>query len=342
MNTKTIHQLISGNGFPDCSEKIELIETHISWVLLGNEMVYKIKKPVVFSFLDFSTLENRHHFCQREYELNRRLAPDMYLGIVAITERNGHFFIGSNKGQIIDYAVCMKRMDHSKQMDILLEKNEVTTEHIEKIAEQLGHFHKQAKRYFDVAQVETIHEKFADLSSVANFLGQHFGRYSEEFIKDLIQFSALFTWQHSRRFRERMELGFMVDGHGDLHSRNIFLLEEPVIFDCIEFNDDYRHLDVLSDIAFFCMDLDYRKNPGLSRQFLQNYLAINSCMPLPEDESIFQYYKLFRANVRLKVSALEGIQQEKTGKASKQLLSEIRAYLNLMEHYYSEITSLHI
>ncbi len=335
MKISEIQQLIHQKGFPDAPTSVELIETHISWVILTDQFAYKIKKPITFSFLDFSTLESRHHFCQREYLLNKRLAPNMYLGVLPIKEQGGRFSIGAAEGTIVDYVVYMRKMDHHRQMDILLNKNQVTTEDVRKIAIQIADFHQRTDQIFPLGDyAKSIHLKFADLISTQAFIGQYLGKESETLIQEIIQFSSSFTKQHSRRFKERAELGFIIDGHGDLHARNIFLMENPIIFDCIEFDDDHRQIDVLSDIAFFCMDLDHKNKEDLSREFLKSYLSIYSCMPLAEDEGIFQYYKLFRANVRLKVLALAGIQLENEGGLTDNQLYEIRSYFRLMKRYY--------
>jgi len=337
MNAQKIRQLLEQRQFPDQPQSVQLIETHISWVLITEAYAYKIKKPQVFSFLDFSTLDKRRHFCQREYELNLRLAPDMYLGVLPVKETKNRLFIGNREGAIIDYAVLMKRMDFSRQMDRLVEASKVTKEHMAQIAGQMARFHKKVRVIDREENVEEIHNKFEDLASISDFMERHFGAEASAFIGSVCRWSERFTKQHQNRFEERARQGFIVDGHGDLHSRNIFLLDQPVIFDCIEFNDDYRRLDVLSDIAFFCMDLDHYNRQDLSRHFLEEYLARIDAMPREEDRNIFHYYKMYRANVRLKVNALAGIEREEKRKAvSEELLKEIKVYYDLLQDYFEE------
>lgn len=336
MNTEKITELLKQKNFPDTPETVELVETHASWVLLTDTCAYKIKKPLAFSFLDFSTLEKRKYYCEQEHLLNSRLAPDMYLGVLPVREKGNTIFIGEGSGKIIDYAVYMKRMDDSRQMDVLLEKGEVRESDVIDIAMQVARFHRNVKAFKEEERVEEIHKKFADVDSVKGFLGRHFGREAASFIKKLVRFSADFTNQYADRFKERARLGFVVDGHGDLHSRNIFLLDPPVIFDCIEFNQDYRRLDVLSDIAFFCMDLDQYDRSDLADLFLGTYLKENPCMITEADHRIFRYYKMYRANVRLKVNALAAIQAEKENTLSEEKLKAAEVYYLLLKEYFSE------
>ncbi len=336
MNADEIKRLLHDKNFPDHPDSVELIETHASWVFLSQSFAYKIKKPLKFSFLDFSTLDKRKYYCEQEHQLNSRLAPHMYLGVLPVREKNGQLFIGEKEGQTIDYAVYMKRMDDSRQMDLLLEKGAVSEKDIVQIAIQIAHFHQKVTAYKEEERVDLIHARFADVASVKAFLGRHFGKKAEDFIDELVRFSAVFTKQYASRFQERARQGFVVDGHGDLHSRNIFLLNSPVIFDCIEFSQEHRRLDVLSDIAFFCMDLDQYGRSDLAGLFLDTYLKDYPCMPLAVDRKIFHYYKMYRANVRLKVNALAAIQHENDGTLTAAKLKEVEAYYSLLKQYFSE------
>jgi aminoglycoside phosphotransferase family enzyme len=333
MNSEQIHQLKQQKHFPDHPDAVELIETHASWVLLTEASVYKIKKPLVFSFLDFSTLDKRKYYCEQEYVLNSRLAPEMYQGVLPVRESGGQFNIGEGAGKIIDYAVFMKRMDYNRQMDILLERGEVGKEEVADIAVQIAHFHKKVKKFLEEEDVEQIHVRFADIASVSDFLGRHFGPEAESFVEELVQYSADFTGKYASRFQERAQQGFVVDGHGDLHSKNIFLLDKPVIFDCIEFSQEFRRSDVLSDIAFFCMDLDQYGRTDLVTYFMETYLKENPCMQEEADRLIFHYYKMYRANVRLKVNALAAIQFEKEDSLTAARLKEVEAYYLLLKKY---------
>lgn len=327
-------QLILQNGISKKEPKIEkFIETHISWVFLTTENAYKIKKPLQFSFLNFSSLDKRLFFCQQEYHLNKRLAPKMYLGVLPVKKNNNGFEIGEAvEGQIVDYALWMKRMDFSRQMDLLLQQGEVNLKHIDGIATQLAVFHKHTTAVAPTNYVNDTHSKFADLSSVADILEVNIGTEAPIFIQQLVDFSCDFINVRRHRLEERATEGFVIDGHGDLHSKNIFLLDHPVIFDCIEFNDDFRQLDVLNDIAFLCMDLDSLGQEKFAAYFLEKYLQHNPCMPLKVDQELLHYYKMYRANVRLKVGAL-GLAQHKDQQNEK-AVQGILTYYNLLKDYF--------
>ena len=177
MNEKQIHRLIDHGNFLDSNDNIELKETHISWVILTNNFAYKVKKPVTFSFLDFSTLDKREHYCWREIELNKRLAKDMYLDVVPITEKMVSTKTSNN--EIIDYAVKMKRMDNKKEMSRLLSQNEVRSEDIENIAAIISEFHKktqQVKNVFDTTRFQKQYTKLQEeLDYVNEFIGPKWG-----------------------------------------------------------------------------------------------------------------------------------------------------------------------
>lgn len=336
MNKLEIHQLIQGKQFPNQPSTVQLIETHISWVLLTEKYVYKIKKPLTFSFLDFSTLEKRAFYCNQELTLNKRLAPSMYLTVLPVKKCADQIIIGSSQGKIIDYALVMKRMDFTRQMDILLKKNVVSSADIQNIAFQMAAFHQRTDKINpEKHPVNRIHEKFADLKSVQYIIAEHIGEEDALFIDELVKFSSTFINKYARHFDERAERGYIVDGHGDLHSKNIFLLEAPVIFDCIEFNDDFRRLDVLNDIAFLCMDLDSIQQTTFSKLFLETYTQKNPCIHSEADCHIFNYYKMYRANVRLKVGTFALQQQIENKAAFKTLIDNNLTYLNLLKQYYN-------
>ena len=141
MTAQLLQSLMKRKAFPDSAQKLELIETHISWVILTDNFAFKIKKPVQFTFLNFSSLSHRAYYCQKEVELNQRLAPEVYLGVLPIFQKKGGPVIGGSEGMIIDYAVWMKRLDSSKEMDRLLEQNAVKEESIRALAKQLAMFH---------------------------------------------------------------------------------------------------------------------------------------------------------------------------------------------------------
>ncbi len=331
MTKEQINNLLSKGEFPETAGQRELIETHISWVIICDQFVYKIKKPVQYSFLDFSTLELRKHFCQREIELNKRITDNVYIDVQPVYEWQGSYRIAGNEGTIIDYAVRMHKLDRENQMDVLLLQNKVTGDHIRNLAEKIAFFHKKTgiiykKNFLD------IQEKFNDLETEKEFLGGQLGKKSSDSINRAIETSDTFMEKNKVLLAARLGAGFFRDCHGDLHSRNIFLLPAPLPFDCIEFNDDFRQIDVLNEVAFLCMDLDAFGRQDLSALFIEYYNHFFPAMKTREDRSLFIYYKSYRANIRAKVNSLRA--KSATDNTDKiKALSAADKYLCLMESY---------
>ena len=330
--TKTqIDQLILESQFPGNTGRPVLIETHISWVVIGDQFTYKIKRPIQYSFLDFSTLESRKYFCEREVELNKRLTENIYVDVQPIREKNGQFHIGGGEGMIIDYAVKMHTVDRSKQMDILLTGNKVTDGDMKKLAERIANFHKTAIIIYEKDLLD-LQEKFNDLEAENNYLSEQLTKEDSIIIKHAISVSDAFIKKHTPLLAARLKAGFFRDCHGDLHSRNIFLLATPQPFDCIEFNDDFRQIDVLNEIAFLCMDLDSFGRPDLSELFLQHYNDLFPTMQTAEEKLLFIYYKSYRSNIRAKVNSLRA-RSASNETDRKNALKESVKYLRLMKSY---------
>ncbi len=315
----------------------KLVETHISWLLLGPEYVLKIKKPVQYSFLDFSTIKNRKYYCQEEVRLNRRLSPSMYLGVIPIRAFADKILTGDNDGEIIDYAVLMRRMDESKQMDLLLRKDRVSPEQIGQVAEQLAQFHLEAQQVKTPVELEQMQTDFADVLNVKPQLSKLLGKKALHSLDKIVDSALSFLEEQAFQLYVRKMQGWTVDGHGDLHSRNIFLLDTPVIFDCIEFGDHFREIDVLDELAFLCMDLNFHNRYDLEAHFLRIYLRQNPCMTGEIDRQLFLYYKLYRANVRFKVELLQAAEQDQP---KRKQLQRIRRYFELMQTYQEQLQKL--
>lgn len=338
MNLKNIEQIIKDKAYPDVPSETQVIETHISWVLLTEHFAFKIKKPLQYSFLSFTSLEKRKFYCEKEVLLNRRLTENVYLGVVPIRKHMGKCSIDGKEGEIIDYAVQMKKLDNERRMDILLQKGLVTKKHMEQLADKLAGFHAFTDSIEGELLVYNLWLDFADLLKVESFISKKLGEAAAQKLTEIVRFSKSFLNQHEKRIIERHQQGFTIDGHGDLHSRNIFLLEEPVIFDCIEFNDHFRQVDVLNELAFFCMDLDYYKQQELEIHFLKHYQIKYPCIFNEADRLLFQYYKLYRANVRCKVNALKAM-QESDPQEFKLRMNLCEDYFQLMKAYYSVLSA---
>ena len=315
MDTEKISELAKG--------KFEIVETHISWVLLG-DFVYKIKKPVKFSFLDFSTLEKRKFLCEEEVRLNRRLAPDVYLGVVPVTESG----IGE-EGEALDYAIKMRRLPQERRMDILLSEGKVLGGHVREIAATVAEFHGKVdtitEKKYGSAQV--VREQIDDLASFRQTIEDACGL--GEKVDFIVRKSDEFIEKNAEVFQKRHDEGRVKDCHGDLHSANIFITDKITIFDCIEFSRDFRFVDTASEIAFMAMDLDAFGREDLSRFFVDTYVKLSGDTGLP---GLLGLYKCYRANVRAKIAAIDYSQNPGDGPKER-----IRKYMELAERYAKEL-----
>ncbi|HVW60238.1 MAG TPA: hypothetical protein VHC48_09395 [Puia sp.] len=356
MTSEQVEKLLRTCAMSAPAGRPQLVETHISWVILSGGDVYKIKKPLHLHFLDFSTLEKRKFYCEREIMLNRRLTEDIYLGVLPVISRSGELFFrqpgedpGHNDGEarnkegdagrqaekLIDYVVHMRRMEEGRRMDKLLRKGQVTKKDMEMLAGKMAAFHRTAD-IISKKDPGDIPEKFADLVSEQDYLCGHRAICDPALISRAIGLSTRFCEKHEKRIRQRTGAGYTRDCHGDLHAGNIFLLETPQPFDCIEFNDDLRQIDVLNDIAFLCMDLEAFERKDLSERFLTSYLTRFPALETDEDKQLFIYYKSYRANVRAKINSLRarsaGTEAEKAA-----ALTEAEKYLVLMNGYLRQL-----
>lgn len=310
-------------------------ETHISWVIVGKSHVFKIKKPLKLSFLDFSTLRQRKKFCERELVLNQRFSP-IYLDVLPVRKNEGQWCIGEEQGKIVDYAVHMKRLMSTKRMDKLLKTKEVTPKHIQSLARVISSFHSNARKVSKPFDLDKARSDFNDIVSVASLVRKCLGSDAVFNIKSSTQWSDKFLKAHVRRIEDRIDMGFCRDVHGDLHSGNIFLYKNPILFDCVEFNDEYRHIDLINEIAFFCMDLEAYHRIDLSKLFIKSYQKYLNCFQTDADQRLMNYYKCYRANIRAKVHALSADQagDEKTHKFH---IRELRKYLQMMDRYMTKV-----
>lgn len=318
---------MNGEDINALAEKMqfELIETHISWILLGSDEVYKIKKPLKFSFLDFSTLEKRKNLCEEEVRLNKRLSPEVYIEVVPIVSTNDGMAI-EQSGDIVEYAVKMKRLPQEKRMDILLINNNLEKEKIVEIATIIADFHSKVETINDpgYGSSMTVKNQIDDLGNFREVIEKscEFGKK----VDLILERSGKFINENADIFDKRQKHGRIKDCHGDLHSANIFVLEDrTVIFDCIEFSKDFRYIDVASEIAFMAMDLDAFGRYELSEIFVDEYISKTKDTEL---RTLLNLYKCYRANVRAKIAAIE-YSQHPNNEAKKR----IEKYVDLAERY---------
>jgi aminoglycoside phosphotransferase family enzyme len=280
-----------------------MVQTHISIVFIGDDYVYKIKKPVNFGFLDFSTLEKRKYYCEKEVELNNRFSTGVYLGVFPVTfDGTTHCIVG--KGDIVDYAVKMKRLSDDDLLKTRFSNRTATTDDMKRIGKAIAEFHKhstQSKEIDAYGSIETL--KFntdENFDQTAEFIGQTITN---------TQFQELQTWtnefysKNADLIQQRIQDGKIRDCHGDLHMEHICLTDPIIIFDCIEFNDRFRYSDILSDISFLMMDLEFNKGIRLSDALQIAYLKALNESNTDKITSLIKYYKIYRAYVRGKVTS---------------------------------------
>nr|WP_178116419.1 bifunctional aminoglycoside phosphotransferase/ATP-binding protein [Pseudomonas brassicae] len=311
-------------------KQFQVIETHISWVLLTGDYAYKIKKPMNFGFLDFTELSSRAHFCAEELRLNQRLTDGLYLEVLAITGSAEAPQLGG-EGVAIEYALKMRQFPQQQMLSTLQANGELTAAHIDQMARQIARFHLDAPKV-------AVEHPLGTPDSVMAPVEQNFEQI-RPFLSDkadLVQLDALQAWARSSfdrlhgLFEARKAQGFIRECHGDIHLGNATLIDgQVVIFDCIEFNEPFRLTDVYADTAFLAMDLEDRGLKSLARRFISQYLEITGDYAGLE---LLNFYKAYRALVRAKV-ALFSMPADADGVQRATTLRQYRNYANLAESY---------
>jgi aminoglycoside phosphotransferase family enzyme len=289
-----------------------------------------VKKPVDFGFLDFTSLEKRGFFCEQEVKLNRRLSPDIYLGVERIIKEGDRILLGG-KGEVLEYAVKMKQIPEEFLMDKLLEKKQVTPKMIESVSEKLVQF------YFAAETNDRI-KSFARPERLKQDTDENFeqtGKYievaiSREVYEEVKNRTNDFFKTKMEIFYQRITTDRIRDCHGDLRLEHIFWGEEVSIFDCIEFNERFRYTDVAADIAFLAMDLDYHNREDLSEHLIRAYVGESGDLELME---VLNFYKCYRAYVRGKVESFRLDDPHIPEEEKKGALERARKYFNLAYQY---------
>ncbi len=310
--------------------RVELLETHISSVFLTGRYAYKIKKAVAFGFLDFTTLEARRLFCEEELRLNRRLAPALYLDVVPITGSIDAPVLGGD-GPVLEYALKMREFPQDALVSRILARGELEPADIDALAVKVAAFH-------DAASVAAQGSAFGAPSEVLRVARQNFTQLRPLLatVEEHNEIDALSAWterEHASRrdaFLRRRKEGFVRECHGDLHLNNIARIDgELTIFDCIEFNESMRWIDVMSEVAFTVMDLEDRKRADLAHRFLNAYLEQTGDYA---GLAVLRFYLVYRALVRAKIARLRSAQLE-AGAANHALHAEYCGYVSLAGRY---------
>lgn len=316
--------------YPHPVDGFQVIETHISWVLLTGPYAYKIKKPVNFGFLDFTELAAREHFCKEELRLNQRLTQDIYLEVLPISGSPDAPQL-AGEGPAIEYALKMRQFSQDQLLGEVQARGELSEAHIDALARQIAEFHLHAPQ---VPQEHELGTPAAIMAPVRQNFEQVRPLLSDK--ADLQQLEALQAWAESSFARlepllaRRKAEGFIRECHGDIHLGNVTLLDgRVVLFDCIEFNEPFRLIDVISDAAFLAMDLEDRGLKPLSRRFVSAWLEHTGDYAALE---LLNFYKAYRAMVRGKVSLFR-LGQEQDAVQRAVILRQYRRYAALAESY---------
>lgn len=330
-SSATVRLLDSPRTYNERTEEVVQLETHISWVFLTSRFAYKLKKPVRYDFLDFSTPEKRRWACQREVELNRRLAQDVYLGIVPITqETKGRLKLGGT-GEPVDWVVKMRRLPADRALDRLIRNRSVSTSDATDLARRLARFYQQLPPLNINAEV--YRRRIED----------HIRGNEIELAKPQYDFNPKVLKRISTALIRLLRLapetldarvcdGRIVDGHGDLRPEHIYFDPQPTIIDCVEFNDEFRQIDVLDELAFLAAECEHLGATEIGNRIIEEYQT-TSCDSFPK--SLLEFYKCYRACVRAKVLLLRGVQVGKP--AREQFWEDARTYLRLAELHASRL-----
>lgn len=312
-------------------EQCELIETHISWVILTGAYAYKIKKPVNFGFLDFSTLEKRRYCCDEELRLNRRTAAALYLSVLAITE-DKHKLVLNGVGEPVEYVVKMLQFPQQAQLDRLLAKNQLQAEHLDRIAQMVADFHQKIAIADEQSGYGTPQAVFYPVEeNFTQIREQPIDQRSHERLTLVERWNHLIYAELVAEFTRRVEQGFIRECHGDLHLANLAWVDnQPIAFDCIEFNPRLRWIDVMSEVAFLTMDLQQRQQPLLAQRFINTYLEYSGDYA---GLGVLTFYLCYRAMVRAKVAVLRLQQAALERQEVESLTQEFNTYLELALSY---------
>jgi uncharacterized protein len=309
---------------------VAMVETHISWVLLTGEFAYKIKKPVDLGFVDFSTPELRRHFCEEELRLNRRLAPALYLDVVAIHGSPTAPTLEGD-GPVLDHAVRMREFPQDALLPRVLARGALTAALVDELAAEVAAFH----RRIDAAPADG---PFGVPADILHYTVQNFTqvRRLDDFPGDAHALSGLESWTSAAyaalrpAFDERRRGGFIRECHGDLHLGNIALVDDRLtIFDCLEFNPELRWIDTMSEVAFLAMDLADRGCRDYSHRLVSGYLEATGDYA---GVAVLRFYLVYRAMVRAKVACLRALPLA-AGAPRATLLDECLGYVDLARRY---------
>ncbi len=317
--------------YPEKTTRIDLVQTQMSLVFLTDKFVYKIKKPVNLGYLDYSTLELRKFYCEQEVKLNRRLCRDVYLGVNNIA-LDGNLITFDGKGNVIEYAVKMRKLPHDRMLDVLLAKNQVTWDLIERVADKIVEFHRHSETSPEIGKFGSLVTITANTEENFNQTIGYIGRVVQQAQFDRIcKYTRDFIINNSALFNKRVTQGKIKDCHGDLHAQHICFTDDGIcVYDCIEFNDRFRYVDVAAEVSFLAMDLDHWGHAELSTQFVTAYVEKSGDINLSK---LLNFYKCYFAYVRAKVNCFKLDAPLVSDTDKQKAMTDAKKYFNLAESY---------
>ena len=335
MTEQLLKSMINPNFYPHKPAAVELVQTHISYVFIAGDIVYKIKKPVNFGFLDFTSLEKRKFYCEEELRLNRRLAPSIYLDVVPISQDSaGNIILGTTE-KVIDYAVRMKKLPLTKMLKTLLANGQTDEKTMDAVADKIAAFHKIAQtggRIDEMGNIATVrHNHEENFTQTLNYINVTIPEYQYNFIKDYVE---NFLAQKKALFEKRVASDKIRDCHGDLHLEHICIADEIVIFDCIEFNERFRFGDVAAEVAFLTMDLDFNGYLQQAEAFVKSYLKYSGDTDML---ILLNFYRCYYAYVRGKVISFRLDQKDITENERQQIANTAKLYFDLAYSYAAHL-----
>jgi len=327
---KIVEFLSDPQSYDHKPKSVTHLQTHVSDVFIASPYVFKLKKPVDLGFLDFTTLEKRRHFCMREVELNSRLS-DFYIGVVEIGAIDGKLLLGQG-GDAVDYVVNMRELDERFFLINLLEKGEIRDEHLSRVVGKLVDFYtlqEPGEEILEYGKPEKIRVNIDEnFDQCKDFVGITITPAAYDTIK---LYNDLFFAHNAGLLEKRIEEGRIRDCHGDLHLAHIHITPSVVnIYDCIEFNDRFRYLDLACDVAFLAMDFDYHGRPDLGARIVAEFSK-----RLKDDTllDVMDLYKCYRAYVRGKVDTMKALQDGVPEEEKKVARDTAKRYFSLSLSY---------
>ena len=287
-------------SYPKFTERVDVVETHKSWVFLTNQYAYKLKKPIRYHSVDFRSLSTRCANCETEVRLNRRLAHDVYLGVEHLTTGEGNDFVIGGAGTLVDCLVKMKRLPADRMLSSLIENDCVEDSEIRKVARKLARFYRDAAAAIhDFDSYERhLNAEIARNQPALTLSGRGLEDYP---VLNLLDLQRRFLREHKDQFRSRVEGGKIVEGHGDLRPEHICVLPEPVMFDCLEFNVQLRNVDPIDELAFLSLECERLGDPSIGPILFEVYEDVTGD---DAPDELISFYSVYRACIWARLAIL--------------------------------------